>query len=159
MLTFSSYSFSALQSKVGYASWKQKKEKICSYTRHLHVSSLNCDSWCFHLLKHRNSGWSQPLKMTATGIDCATLSFAWEILSLCLPCFSLTFFFSGLLFCCYFKHCSFMNMGFILLWLLYYLSKKEKVCCGRTHGCSSGLQASLLCKNHVDSLVSVGQQL
>lgn len=69
-------------------------------------------------------GWSQPLKMTATGIDCVTLPFAREILSLCLLCFSLTF--SGLLFCWYFKHCSFMNMGLILLWLLYYLSKKKK---------------------------------
>lgn len=59
----------------------------CSYTRHLHVSSLNCDSTCFHLLKHRNSVWFQSLKMTATKSDCARLIFAQQLLSPCIACF------------------------------------------------------------------------
>jgi len=165
------------------------------------VSSPNCVSWCFHLLKHKNSVWSQPLKMTAVGIHYATLPFAqrschfacfvmhriiewpgvkrttviiwfqppamcrvanhqtrlpratsslalsasrdgastaslgnlfqcvttvWAknfllISNLNFPSqFSSTF--SGLLSCWYFKHCSFMNTGLILLWLLHYLS-------------------------------------
>lgn len=117
MLAFSSSSFSALQSKVGYASQKQNK-KTCSYTRHLHMSSLYCDSKCFHLLKHGNSVWSQFLKRTAPETDCATLPLAQEVLSPRLHHWSWTF--SDFFFCWYFRHYSFTYTGLILLWLLHF---------------------------------------
>lgn len=80
------------------------------------MSSLYCDSKCFHLLKHGNSVWSQFLKRTAPETDCAMLPLAQEILSPRLHHCSSTF--SGFSFCWYFRHCGFTNMGLILLWLL-----------------------------------------
>lgn len=100
-----------------------------NYTRHLYVPFLNCDSTCFHLLKYRNSGWSQSLKMTATETvqDYLVLScscpFAFPV-SLVTGVHCLFFFFW------YFRDGSYMNMGLLLIWFLivFFLYIKMVFC-------------------------------